>query len=293
MGVDPYWDWLRIPRHRRPPNYYDLLGLPEGERDQAKIEAAAMQRIDKVRGYAPKHTRQATRTLNELSRALACLSDPYKKAGYDREELGLSVPQGVEPPALPPAIPIPVGSPPGLPSGAQVGPISRAWRRHLAWQVPLAIAAVLVLLSGLLVLVLSRGGSGRGDDVSRVEAADVPPLPPEPVKPEKQSHPPKPESTEPPLPGPTKLKPPKLVPPKPEPPPPKPPTTPPKPQPPPPKPPTTPRSPNRRHTSRRRTSRPARRRCRCPTKPYARRLRPKSSSFCRWAFSRPRHPVRS
>lgn len=85
MGFDPYQQWLQIPSRRRPPTYYDLLGLAEDESDTQRIDEAGAQRYEHVRKYVlGPYGQQANRILAELSKAVTCLTDPKRRQQYDR-----------------------------------------------------------------------------------------------------------------------------------------------------------------------------------------------------------------
>ena len=49
---DPYFNWLDIPVHERPPSHYRLLDLRPGESDAATIEVAADRTTAIVRQFA-------------------------------------------------------------------------------------------------------------------------------------------------------------------------------------------------------------------------------------------------
>jgi hypothetical protein len=81
---DPYWEWLRIPRYCRPPNYYELLGLPRFESDKNRVYAAFDQRLARVRTHTVgAHSHMARRIAEELSEAQACLADAERRAVYN------------------------------------------------------------------------------------------------------------------------------------------------------------------------------------------------------------------
>ncbi|HUT88809.1 MAG TPA: hypothetical protein VMY37_04895 [Thermoguttaceae bacterium] len=85
---DPYGQWLKIPAARRPPSYYDLVGVPDDETDRERIDDAAMERIERVRTRAlGQHVEHVTQLLNELAEALDCLIDPGQRNAYDRDKL--------------------------------------------------------------------------------------------------------------------------------------------------------------------------------------------------------------
>ncbi len=89
MSFDPYRRWLKIPSDRRPPTYYDLLGLARRETDHRRIHEAAQDRYDHVRKYtlgpAGPERDAAQRVLGELSEALYCLADAKRRREYDRQ----------------------------------------------------------------------------------------------------------------------------------------------------------------------------------------------------------------
>jgi len=92
MGSDHYEQWLQIPPNRRPPDHYDLLGVPVNERDPERIEQCAASRYEHVRKYAggPEGPK-ANELLNELSQALTCLKSPDRKQDYDRRRIEAKV----------------------------------------------------------------------------------------------------------------------------------------------------------------------------------------------------------
>jgi molecular chaperone DnaK len=81
---DPYAGWLGIPPGVRPPDHYALLGLPRAGADPGRVEAAFRARYTAVRKYQLRWPDLATRLLDELSMASVCLTDPARKAEYDR-----------------------------------------------------------------------------------------------------------------------------------------------------------------------------------------------------------------
>ena len=84
MDFDPYETWLGIPADRRPPTYYDLLGLAPYESDPATIEQAALRRMGKVRQHQiGPHSDLSQEILAELARARLILMDPDRRADYD------------------------------------------------------------------------------------------------------------------------------------------------------------------------------------------------------------------
>ena len=85
---DPYQRWLKIPPNRRPPSYYDLLGVPDDERDLRRIDDAAAARMAKVRARAlGERGDLVTPLLNQLSQALDCLVNSTARKAYDQARL--------------------------------------------------------------------------------------------------------------------------------------------------------------------------------------------------------------
>jgi hypothetical protein len=86
MSFDPYETWLGIPADRRPPTYYNLLGLAPDESDPAAIDQAALRRIGRVRQHQiGPHNDVAQDVLAELSRARLIMMDAERRAQYDAE----------------------------------------------------------------------------------------------------------------------------------------------------------------------------------------------------------------
>jgi hypothetical protein len=115
MTFDPYAAWLDIPADRRPPTYYDLLGISPTECDSNAIEQAALRRLGKVRRFQlGQHGDLSQALATELSRARLVLMDPDRRAAYD-ESLSDSVPAPNSPtsPAAPPTS-VPVAETPLL-----------------------------------------------------------------------------------------------------------------------------------------------------------------------------------
>ncbi|QDT91024.1 GspE/PulE/PilB domain-containing protein [Gimesia algae] len=88
MAIDVYKDWLGIPEGERPPHHYDLLRLVKFEDDEEKIRAHYKKLNAHVRKYASgKYSNESQELLNELAKAMLCLTDPERKHEYD-ESLG-------------------------------------------------------------------------------------------------------------------------------------------------------------------------------------------------------------
>jgi len=88
VALDVYKDWLGIPEGDRPPHHYDLLRLVQFDDDEEKIRAHYKKLNSHVRKYASgKYSVESQELLNELAKAMLCLTDPERKKEYD-ESLG-------------------------------------------------------------------------------------------------------------------------------------------------------------------------------------------------------------
>jgi hypothetical protein len=86
--LDVYKDWLGIPEGERPPNHYELLRLVKFQDDAAKITANYKKLNAHVKKYqSGQHSVRSQGLLNELAKAMLCLTDPAAKREYD-ESLG-------------------------------------------------------------------------------------------------------------------------------------------------------------------------------------------------------------
>ncbi len=100
--IDVYKEWLGIPEGDRPPNFYTLLRLVQFEDDTEKIQANYRKLNGHVRKYATgQYLKQSQDLLNELAKAMLCLTDVHSKQEYD-QSLGreTSTPDGDEPQTL-------------------------------------------------------------------------------------------------------------------------------------------------------------------------------------------------
>lgn len=82
--LDVYRDWLRIAETARPLTYYQLLRLPQFCDDAAKTRDHYRKMNAHVRKYAAGgFARQSQELLNELAKAMLCLTDAQRKREYD------------------------------------------------------------------------------------------------------------------------------------------------------------------------------------------------------------------
>lgn len=83
-GLDVYRDWLKIADEKRPLTYYQLLKLPAFEDDSEKIRKHYRQLNQHIRQFASgKHAKESQALLNELAKAMLCLTDARRKQEYD------------------------------------------------------------------------------------------------------------------------------------------------------------------------------------------------------------------
>ncbi len=82
--IDVYKEWLQIPDAERPLNHYQLLRLKKFEDDAAKIRGNYRKMNAHVRKYAAgDYAQQSQDLLNELAKAMLCLTDRARKEEYD------------------------------------------------------------------------------------------------------------------------------------------------------------------------------------------------------------------
>ncbi|MBR4833966.1 MAG: hypothetical protein IKU86_06515 [Thermoguttaceae bacterium] len=84
MAIDVYKEWLKIEATNRPLNYYQLLKFNRFEDDPAVIR----QRYRELNAYVRKFAtgdfiEESQALLNELAKAMLCLTDAERKAEYD------------------------------------------------------------------------------------------------------------------------------------------------------------------------------------------------------------------
>lgn len=86
--MDFYKEWLGIPDGPRPPDHYELLRLKRFEDDTTKVRNHYKKLNASVRKYATgQYSVQSQELLNEIAKAMLCLTDPERKRDYD-ESLG-------------------------------------------------------------------------------------------------------------------------------------------------------------------------------------------------------------
>jgi hypothetical protein len=82
--IDVYKEWLGITESVRPLSHYQLLRLKQFEDDAAKVREHYRKMNAHVRKYAAgEFGPQSQALLNELAKAMLCLTDAKRKAEYD------------------------------------------------------------------------------------------------------------------------------------------------------------------------------------------------------------------
>jgi len=82
--LDVYRDWLRITETARPLNYYQLLRMPVFEDNVGKIRSIYRKMNAHVRKFATGgFSAESQALLNELAKAMLCLTDAQRKREYD------------------------------------------------------------------------------------------------------------------------------------------------------------------------------------------------------------------
>lgn len=160
---DPYHRWLGISPENRPPNHYQLLGIPLFESDADVIEAAADRQMAHVRSYQQgKHVQLSQQLLNELSIAKLCLLDATKKTQYDAQlrvkRPVASVPPPVVPPQPSPQFAVQIQPAGKTPAAGRRPPCNRTRLRLAATLVGLGLLAV-VAIAGMVFVLAPRSGT--------------------------------------------------------------------------------------------------------------------------------------
>lgn len=85
MAIDVYKEWLGIPEGPRPPDHYQLLRLVQFEDDVEKVRKNYKKLNGHVRKYATgQYSVESQALLNELAKAMLCLTDEETKQEYDQ-----------------------------------------------------------------------------------------------------------------------------------------------------------------------------------------------------------------
>lgn len=82
--LDVYRDWLGVKEANRPLSHYQLLRLPPFEDDTPKIRTHYRKMNEHVRKFGTgEYADQSQMLLNELAKAMLCLTDIQRKREYD------------------------------------------------------------------------------------------------------------------------------------------------------------------------------------------------------------------
>ncbi len=82
--IDVYREWLGITETARPLNYYQLLRLSQFEDNLSKVRANYRKMNGHVRKFATgEYSSESQALLNELAKAMLCLTDADRKREYD------------------------------------------------------------------------------------------------------------------------------------------------------------------------------------------------------------------
>ncbi|MFM8218334.1 MAG: hypothetical protein ACKOJF_05365 [Planctomycetaceae bacterium] len=93
MALDVYKEWLGIPEGPRPPDHYALLRLKQFDDDLGRVRKNYKTLNGLVRKYATgQYQDESQALLNELAKAMLCLTDQERKREYD-ESLGREFPE--------------------------------------------------------------------------------------------------------------------------------------------------------------------------------------------------------
>jgi hypothetical protein len=85
VAIDVYKEWLGIPDGPRPPDHYQLLRLVQFEDSIDKVRKNYKKLNTHVRKYASgQYSNESQVLLNELAKAMLCLTDEELKQDYDR-----------------------------------------------------------------------------------------------------------------------------------------------------------------------------------------------------------------
>lgn len=83
--IDVYKEWLGIPEGVRPPDHYTLLRLVQFEDDLEKVRTNYRKLNAHVRKYSTgQYLLRSQELLNEMAKAMLCLTDPDGKREYDQ-----------------------------------------------------------------------------------------------------------------------------------------------------------------------------------------------------------------
>jgi hypothetical protein len=157
MEFNPYSEWLGIPPSQVPPTHYRLLGIRDFETEPGRIDRAARTQESRLRLHRDGlNASLSQQLLHEIEEARITLTDPARKADYDRQLRRGTTPLLVRPdPAL--ILPETDTEEVDLTSEVPLDPIADSSRRLFPLSAALwaAFATVLALaiLAGIILAV--------------------------------------------------------------------------------------------------------------------------------------------
>lgn len=198
---DPYKKWFGIPPEQHPLNHYQLLGIKLYESNLKVIRAAGEKRVEFLQDVSGgEHMDAAQSCLNEVAKAVLCLTNPKKKLAYDHE---LKIASREKQTAAATTTPIPVSAPskttskPSGPSEFAIGvektddknqtarqtapkkparkvstpkdspaipkPKASGWKKNAKLIKTLVTSLLVITIGVLIVLLVTRSGSTKKD----------------------------------------------------------------------------------------------------------------------------------
>ena len=180
---DPYYTWLGISRKDQPPNHYRLLGIELFEANPNVIDHAADRQTGHLRTFqAGARAKICQHLLNEVAAARVCLLNPKHKAAYDQRlrDAGSIPLEASEPQSL--AAPLSTNLLKALSQASQSRPTT-ASARPLQTRIAgggftfrpwMALAPVAVVLFGVTIWLVTRGGGQEDNSVAAVAEKQPP-----------------------------------------------------------------------------------------------------------------------
>jgi len=87
LAIDVYKEWLGIPEGPRPPDHYALLRVKQFDDEFDRIRSNYRKLNSIVRKYATgQYLEESQALLNELAKAMLCLTDAERKREYDESQ---------------------------------------------------------------------------------------------------------------------------------------------------------------------------------------------------------------
>jgi hypothetical protein len=165
-SFDPYYEWLGIPPHEQPANYYRLLGIPLFEPNPRVIENIYEQKMTFLRTkQIGKHVKLATQLQQELTVAQRVLLTPESRAAYDATlHASQAAPPAVLPVPIvvvPPPVVVPMSNTveetPTVPLPISTASKGRSYKARGKKQVSAMLQLASVVIGGLLAIPCAIG----------------------------------------------------------------------------------------------------------------------------------------